>query len=219
MQRFVVQLLGIRPENLRWRQHSERERSHYSRETYDLDYRFAFGWKELWGLAYRTDYDLRQHMEHSGKSLEYIVPSTGKRVVPHVIEPAVGLNRMLLMVLMDGYWHDEARQRIVLKIKPALAPYKVAVFPLVKNKPDLMEKARSLYETLCEAMPTVWDSRGNIGKRYLSQDEIGTPFCLTVDYETLENETVTVRHRDDASQERVAIAALEAYLGEKIKNA
>lgn len=219
MWHFVVQKLGICPENLRWRQHSETERSHYSQDTYDLDYRFAFGWKELWGIAYRTNYDLRQHMQHSGKSLEYIVPSTGKRVLPHVIEPAVGLNRMLLMVLMDGYWEDEARQRKVLKLAPALAPYKVAVFPLVKNKPELMEKARSIYETLCEAMPTVWDSRGNIGKRYLSQDEIGTPFCITVDYETLENQTVTLRHRDDTTQERVAVANLENYLREKIKNA
>lgn len=218
MWQFVVQRLGIDAENLRWRRHSESERSHYSRDTYDLDYHFAFGWKELWGIAYRTNYDLLQHMEHSGKSLEYIIPATGKRVVPHVIEPAVGLNRMLLMILMDGYWEDQKRKRTVLKIKPELAPYKVAVFPLVKNKSELMAQARKIYEELCEVMPTAWDSRGNIGKRYLSQDEIGTPFCLTVDYETLDNQTATVRNRDDTSQDRIALANLETYLRDQLKN-
>ena len=167
--------LGISEENLRWRRHSDAERSHYSTDTFDLDYNFPFGWKELWGIAYRTDYDLKQHMTHSGKSLEYIDPTSGKRVVPHVIEPAVGINRIFLMILSDAYWEDKERSRLVLKIKPSLAPYKVAVFPLVKNKPDLVAKARGIFETLSGDMATVWDTRGNIGKRYLYQDEIAPP--------------------------------------------
>lgn len=217
MWRFVVERLGIRAENLRWRRHGDNERSHYSQDTYDLEYRFPFGWKELWGIAYRTDYDLKQHIAHSGQSLEYIDPTTGQRTVPHVIEPAVGLNRLLLMMLIDSYWEDVERQRTVLRLKPALAPYKVAVFPLVRNKPDLVERAQAIYRALLEEMPAVWDSRGNIGKRYLYQDEIGTPFCVTIDYETLDNQTVTVRHRDDATQERVGVDQLERYLRDCLK--
>ena len=213
---FVVERLGISEKNLRWRRHNDRERSHYSQDTYDLDYRYPFGWKELWGIAYRTDYDLKQHMEHSGKSLEYIDPTSGKRVVPHVIEPAVGINRIFLMILTDAYWEDLERKRLVLKIKPSLAPYKVAVFPLVKNKPDLVAMARGIFKTLSLEMPAVWDTRGNIGKRYLYQDEIGTPYCVTVDYESLANHTVTVRYRDDTTQDRVAIADLSAYIKAKI---
>ena len=213
---FVTEKLGICEENLRWRRHSDAERSHYSTDTFDLDYNFPFGWKELWGIAYRTDYDLKQHMTHSGKSLEYIDPTSGKRVVPHVIEPAVGINRIFLMILSDAYWEDKERSRLVLKIKPSLAPYKVAVFPLVKNKPDLVAKARGIFETLSGDMATVWDTRGNIGKRYLYQDEIGTPFCVTVDYESLDKDTVTVRHRDDTNQERVAIADLPGFIKARI---
>lgn len=213
---FVTRQLGISEDNLRWRQHSDAERSHYSKDTYDLDYHFPFGWKELWGIAYRTDYDLKQHMQHSGKSLEYIDPTSGKRVVPHVIEPAVGINRIFLMVLADAYREDTDRKRVVLKIKPSLAPYKVAVFPLVKNKPELVSTAREVFKTLSMEMPAIWDTRGNIGKRYLYQDEIGTPFCVTVDYESLDNQTVTVRHRDDTTQERVAITDLQSYLKSRI---
>ncbi len=217
MWRFVTKRMGIRAENLRWRQHSDRERSHYSTDTYDLDYRFPFGWKELWGIAYRTDYDLRQHMAHSGQSLEYLDAGTGKKIVPHVIEPAVGINRIFLMVLCDAYWEDRERSRTVLRLQPALAPYQAAIFPLVKNKPELVGQARSLYEALLEEMAVAWDDRGNIGKRYLSQDEIGTPFCITVDYQTLEEQTVTVRKRDDASQERVSTSQLVAYLRDQLK--
>ncbi len=217
MWQFVTGRLGIREENLRWRRHGDGERSHYSYDTYDLDYHFPFGWKELWGIAYRTDYDLKQHMDHSGKSLEYINPSTGHRVVPHVVEPSVGINRMFLMILADGYWEDTERKRTVLKIKPDLAPYKVAVFPLVKNKPHLIERARAIFEDVLIEMPATWDSRGNIGKRYLSQDEIGTPFCVTVDYETLDNHTVTVRNRDNTAQERVEVTNLTAYLRDQLR--
>lgn len=215
---FVTKRMGIRAENLRWRQHSDRERSHYSTDTYDLDYHFPFGWKELWGIAYRTDYDLRQHMTHSGQSLEYLDAGTGKKIVPHVIEPAVGVNRIFLMVLCDAYWEDRERNRTVLRLQPALAPYQAAIFPLVKNRPELVGQAHSLYEALLEEMAVAWDDRGNIGKRYLAQDEIGTPFCVTVDYQTLEEQTVTVRKRDDASQERVASSQLLAYLRDQLKS-
>jgi glycyl-tRNA synthetase len=217
MWRFVVERLGIRAENLRWRQHGDQERSHYSHDTYDLEYYFPFGWKELWGIAYRTDYDLRQHMAHSGASLEYIDQTTGARVIPHVIEPAAGINRFFLMILVDSYWEDTERDRIVLRLEPGLAPYKVAVFPLVKNRPDLVERGRAIYEDLRQEMPAAWDSRGNIGKRYLYQDEIGTPFCVTIDYQSLDDHTVTVRRRDDTTQERVGAANLAAYLRDKLK--
>jgi len=217
MWQFVSMGLGIRPENLRWRRHNDKERSHYSTDTYDLDYQFPFGWKELWGVAYRTDYDLRQHMTHSGQSLEYMDANTGRKFVPHVIEPAVGVNRLFLMMLCDAYWEDTERSRTVLKLKPNLAPYQAAVFPLVKNKPELVERARALYNELQEDIAVVWDDRGNIGKRYLAQDEIGTPFCVTVDYQTFEDQSVTVRHRDDANQIRVDASQLATYLRDAMK--
>lgn len=215
MWRFVVETLGVREENLRWRRHTDRERSHYSQETYDLDYRYPFGFKELWGIAYRTEYDLRQHMAHSGARLEYRDPYTNEVFVPHVIEPAAGINRFLLMVLCDAYWEDEENERTVLRLAPALAPYKVAVFPLLKNRPALVEAARDVYERLAPQLATTWDERGNIGKRYYYQDEIGTPFCVTVDFETLEDGTVTVRDRDTTDQVRVAMTELLAYLEEQ----
>lgn len=213
---FVVDKLGVNPDNLRWRQHTDKERSHYSEDTYDLDYNFPFGFKELWGIAYRTDYDLRQHIEHSGKKLEYLNQTTGERFVPHVIEPALGINRVFLMLLADAYWEDTANNRTVLRFKPSLAPYKVAVFPLLKNKPDLVAKAEAIFANLTDHFATTWDERGNIGKRYYYQDEIGTPFCVTVDFDTLEDNTVTVRDRDTTEQVRVNVDQLVIYLREQI---
>lgn len=212
MWQFVTKTLGVSEENLSWRQHSDAERSHYSRETFDLDYKFPFGFKELWGVAYRTDYDLKQQMKHSGQSLEYIDPNTQQKFIPHVIEPAAGLDRMLLMILTDSYFEDEERNRTVLKIKPSLAPYQVAVFPLLKNKPELVDKARAVFDQLKSHFRVVWDDRGNIGKRYLYQDEIGTPFCLTIDFDSLTDDSVTIRDRDSAGQERVKIAELDQIL-------
>jgi glycyl-tRNA synthetase len=213
MWKFVTETLGIKAERLRWRQHSDKERSHYSKDTYDLEYLFPFGWKELWGIAYRTDYDLKQHMELSGESLEVVDSATGRKFVPHVIEPAVGVNRMFLMALVDSYREDTEKERIVLELKPSLAPYQVAVFPLLKNKPELVEKARELFNTLLDQnIRVVWDDRGNIGKRYLAQDEAGTPLCITVDFQTLEDTTLTVRNRDTAEQVRISIAELPQYL-------
>jgi glycyl-tRNA synthetase len=214
---FITDRLGIKPANLRWRQHTDKERSHYSKDTYDLDYAFPFGWSELWGVAYRTDYDLKQHMQFSGESLEYIDQTTGERFVPHVIEPAVGVNRMFLMTLCDAYAFDVAKQRTVLHFSPKIAPYKAAIFPLVKNKPELVKVAKDLFESLVKRFPIAWDDRGNIGKRYLAQDEIGTPICVTIDYQTLEDQTVTVRHRDSAAQERLPLSQLESYIEAMIR--
>lgn len=214
---FVTHTLGINQENLRWRQHTDKERSHYSQDTYDLDYNFSFGWKELWGVAYRTDYDLKQQMEHSGQSLEYIDPNSGQKLIPHAIEPAVGINRLFLMILTDAYWFDEAKQRTVLKLHPRLAPYKAAIFPLVKNKPEISAKAQQLFAQLNPLFAVTWDDRGNIGKRYLYQDEIGTPICITIDYQTLEDETVTIRDRDTTQQQRLPISEIESYLSNMVK--
>ncbi len=217
MWRFVTEELGVNSENLRWRQHTDQERSHYSRDTWDLDYQFPFGWKELWGLAYRTDYDLRVHQEFTGKSLEYSDPHTQEKFLPHVIEPAVGIARLFLMVLCDAYWEDEANNRVVLKLHPNLAPYQAAVFPLAKNKPELVAKAREIFTELNQEWHVTWDERSSIGKRYLYQDEIGTPYCITVDYESLENQTVTIRDRDTTEQTRVKIDELAKYLSARLK--
>lgn len=215
MWKFVTVTLGIKEERLRWRKHSDKERSHYSKDTYDLEYQFPFGWKELWGIAYRTDYDLTQHQNLSGENLEYFDPQTNRHFVPHVIEPAVGVNRLFLMVLFDAYREDTERGRVVLELNSRLAPYEAAIFPLLKNKPELVEKAQGLFKDLLNDFKVTWDDRGNIGKRYLYQDEAGTPFCITVDFQTLEDNTVTVRERDTAEQVRVAIAELPALLRSK----
>jgi len=218
---FVTRVLGIKEENVRWREHTDEERSFYSKRTEDLEYKFPFGFKELWGLAYRTDYDLKQHQEYSKQDLRIMDPHSGEKVLPHVIEPAVGIDRLFLMVLADSYYEDPSASsgqvRIVLKIDPKLAPYKVAVFPLVANKEDIVGKAREVYDSLKLEMMTVFDDRGNIGKRYLYQDEIGTPWCVTIDYQTLEDGTVTVRDRDSAEQQRVTIQELSSYFASKLQ--
>lgn len=214
MWHFVTKVMGIDETHIRWRRHTDKERSHYSKDTYDLDYQFSFGWKELWGIAYRTDYDLTQQSKHSGADLSWVDSATGRKFIPHVIEPAVGINRLFLMALTEAYVKEE--KRIVLKLAPALAPYKVAVFPLVANKPELAQKAREIYATLKSHMAVSWDDRGNIGKRYLAQDEVGTPWCVTVDYATLEDGKVTVRDRDTTAQERVAVTDLVSYFQQKL---
>jgi len=206
--------LGFDAGHLRVREHEKEELSHYSKRTADIEYQTPFGWKELFGLAYRTDYDLRNHMEKSGVDLQYTDPDTNEKFIPHVVEPTFGLTRLLLMVLLESYTEEGEgdERRIVLKLKPALAPFKAAVFPLLKNKADLVGKARGIYDTLRRDYSVAWDDRGNIGKRYLAQDEIGTPVCITVDFQTLEDDTVTVRDRDTKQQERIAIADLPRHL-------
>lgn len=216
MQKFVTGTLGINPKNLRTREHDDQERSFYSKRTVDLEYNYPFGFKELWGLAYRTDYDLNQHIKFSGKDLSYTDPFTGQKFVPHVIEPAVGIDRLILMVLCDAYWNDEANHRVVLKLQPNLAPYTAAVFPLLRNNEALVGKAKEIFDHLRQTLRVNWDDRGNIGKRYFYQDEMGTPFCVTIDHQTLEDQMVTVRDRDTTKQERVAIDQLDSYISAKL---
>ncbi|MCL4352855.1 glycine--tRNA ligase [Patescibacteria group bacterium] len=211
---FVTNTLGINKNNLRWRTHGDQERSFYSRQTEDLEYNFPFGFKEIWGLSYRTDYDLKQHIKFSKKDLYITDPDTHEKIVPHVIEPAVGINRLFLMVVADAYFKDG--ERVVLKLKPSIAPYKVAVFPLLANRPGLVEKARYVYDAVKSEFRSAWDDRGNIGKRYLSQDEAGTPFCLTIDFKTLDDGTLTVRNRDTMEQERIRTDNLSRVLTEKL---
>jgi glycyl-tRNA synthetase len=214
---FISGDLGIDAAKLRWRQHTDKERSHYSKDTYDLDYEYPFGWKELWGIAYRTDYDLSQHMKHSGKTLEYVDSATGRKFIPHVMEPAVGVNRMFLMVLADAYREEdlgEGKSRTVLKLKPDLAPVQVAIFPLQKDE-TLRTQAREIYGTLKKRFRVEFDDAGNIGKMYRRQDEIGTPYCVTIDYKSLESGMVTVRERDTMKQETVPMKDLSHYFEQK----
>ncbi len=212
MKNFVTNTLGINADNLRVREHDDKERSFYSKRTVDLEYNYPFGFKELWGLAYRTDYDLQAHIKHSGVDLSYLDPATNTKLVPHVIEPAVGIDRLVLMVLCDAYWHDTANNRIVLKLAPKLAPYTVAVFPLVKNHEAIVTKAKAIFASLQSQYRVAWDDRGNIGKRYYYQDEMGTPYCVTVDHQTLEDGTVTLRERDTTNQQRLTLDQLPATL-------
>jgi len=211
MEDFVVNL-GVRREKLRWRVHEEDERSHYSSRTEDLEYEFPFGFKDIAGLAYRTDFDLKNHMDHSGTDLRFTDSETNEKFIPHVIEPTFGINRILLTCLTDAYEEDKEEERTILKLSKEISPYKIAIFPLVKNKPELVEKASEIYKTLRRNYQVAFDSRGNIGKRYLSQDEIGTPYCVTVDYQTLEDETVTIRTRDTKDQIRIKISEIVNYL-------
>jgi len=209
-----IAAVGINENNVKFVDVPDNERAHYSKRTVDVEYKYPFGQKELYGLAYRTDYDLKAHASHSGKDMSYTDPETNEKFVPHVIEPSLGVERTLLAVLLEAY-HEEGSdkdKRVVLKLKPALAPYKVAVFPLLKNKPELVKKAREIYDDLRQQFPTAWDDRGNVGKRYYAQDEIGTPYCITVDFDSLEDKKVTVRDRDTMKQERVEIESLPGYL-------
>jgi len=207
--------LGLQKAHLRFRQHETSERAHYAADSWDIEYDFPeWGFKELEGIANRTDYDLKTHSKCSGKDLSYTDPITKETFVPYIIEPSVGVSRLFLALLTDAYHEEE--KRVVLRLAPSLAPVKVAVFPLVANKPDLVDKARGIYTNLKKSFAVSWDDRGNIGKRYLSQDEIGTPWCVTVDYDTLESDTVTVRDRDTTKQERVKVDSLASFFQEKL---
>jgi glycyl-tRNA synthetase len=201
--------LGIRPDHLRLRAHDQDELSHYSSATSDVEYEFPIGWSELEGIANRGDFDLRQHAEYSGQKLEYVDGQTGERYLPHVIEPAAGADRAMLAFLVDAYDEDEieGERRTVLRLHPALAPVKVAVLPLVR-KDGQPELAAEIHRELRERFLTEYDEGGAIGRRYRRQDEIGTPWAVTVDHQTLEDRTVTVRDRDSLAQERVAISEL-----------
>jgi len=209
--------LGMNEAHLRLRDHDPNELAFYSKATTDFEYLFPFGWGELWGIADRTDYDLRQHQEHSGESMEYLDPVTGEKFIPYCVEPSIGVDRALLAFLCDAYEEQELEggdSRVVLHLHPALAPIKAAVLPLQKNK--LGDKAREVYQQLSKKFMLEYDETGSIGKRYRRQDEIGTPMCITIDFDTLEDETVTVRDRDTMAQVRLPIAELEAYISSKL---
>ena len=213
VEKFAV-LLGVNKKNLRWRPHTKDELSHYSKRTEDLEYQFPFGFKEWFAVAYRTDFDLKNHMERSGVDLHYTDPDTGKKFIPHVIEPTFGLSRSLLVILTDNIKKD--KDRVVLKLTPKLAPYKVAVFPLLANKADLVKKAKKIFNNLKDELSASWDDNGNIGKRYYRQDEAGTPWCVTVDFDSLKDDTVTVRDRDTTKQTRIKAADLLEYFQSKL---
>ena len=212
--------LGLKEENLRLRDHDPEELCFYSKATTDFEYKFSFGWGELWGVADRTNYDLTQHQEHSGKSLEYFDPETNTKYIPYVIEPSLGVERLFLSIVTEAYDEEvvDAEKndtRVVMHFHPALAPYKAAVLPLSKK---LSEKAREVYAVLAKHFPVDFDETGSIGKRYRRQDEIGTPFCITVDFETVENDNcVTIRDRDTMEQVRMPIDELVAYLEGKME--
>jgi len=203
--------LGIKSENLQFRKHAADEKAHYARSAYDIEYNAPFGWSEFEGIHHRGDWDLGRH------KLMYKDPTSQEEYTPWVIETSGGVDRATLFFLLDAYQEDG--KRIFLKLHPKLSPFKAAVFPLVSNKSELVDKARKVYNMLKGDFFTVWDERGNIGKRYFAQDEIGTPFCVTIDYTTIENnsDTVTVRNRDTTKQERVSIDKLNKYISEKLK--
>lgn len=209
--------LGLREENIRLRDHEKEELSFYSKATTDIEFLFPFGWGELWGIADRTDYDLTQHINHSGKSLDYFDPTDNTRYVPYVVEPSLGADRVALAFLCDAYDEEEVGEndtRVVLRLHPALAPYKAAILPLSKK---LGDKADEVREMLSKHFMVEYDDAGSIGKRYRRQDEIGTPFCITYDFESLEDGCVTVRDRDTMAQERIAISDLVSYIEKKLE--
>jgi glycyl-tRNA synthetase len=217
--------LGINPDNLRHFEHAKEKLSHYAKRTVDIEYRFRFAgseWGELEGIANRTDFDLSTHAEHSGKDLSYFDQASGERYVPYVIEPAAGLSRSLMTFLVDAWTEDEApdakggsRKRTVLRLDPRLAPVKAAVLPLSRNE-DLTPKARALAAELRELWNVDFDDAGSIGKRYSRQDEIGTPYCITVDFDSLEDGAATIRERDTMDQQRIPLEGVRAYLAERL---
>ena len=209
--------LGMKKENIRLRDHSKEELVFYSKATTDIEFNFPFGWGELWGIADRTDYDLSRHMEHSKQDLTYQDVETGEKYIPYVIEPSLGTDRVVLAFLCNAYEEEEIAEgdvRTVLHLHPSLAPYKVAILPLSKK---LSEKANEVYDKLSRKFMCDYDETGSIGKRYRRQDEIGTPFCVTIDFDTLEDETVTIRDRDTMEQIRLKIDELESWIEEKIE--
>ncbi|EYE87984.1 glycyl-tRNA synthetase [Fervidicella metallireducens AeB] len=209
--------LGLNQENIRLRDHDKEELSHYSNATTDIEYKFPFGWGELWGIASRTDFDLKQHIEHSGEELVYMDPQTNEKYVPYCIEPSVGADRVALAFLVDAYDEEdlgEGDSRIVLRLHPALAPYKAAILPLSKK---LSEGAQRVYTELAKKFMVDYDETGSIGKRYRRQDEIGTPFCITYDFDSETDNCVTIRERDSMEQVRIPISEVVRYIEEKLE--
>jgi glycyl-tRNA synthetase len=209
---------GMQPHNLRLRQHGPDELAHYARGCYDLEYLFPMGWSELEGIANRGDYDLKAHAAASGRHLTYFDEKTRQHYVPYVIEPSAGADRATLAFLLDAYCEEEVRgrQRVVLRLHPALAPIKVAILPLLRNRADVVETARKLYADLRCQFPADYNDTGAIGKLYARQDEVGTPYCVTVDVQTLIDHQVTIRNRDTTEQERLALDQVRAYIQDKL---
>ena len=210
-----LDLLGLNKNKVHELEVEETERAHYSKRTVDFEYEFPIGKEELLGLAYRTNFDLENIDKNSGKSMEYLVKGTNKKFIPHVIEPSFGLERTIMAVLSEAYTEDEVNgeKRIYLKFPVQLAPVKICVSPLLKNKPELVDKAREVYLELKKKYGAVmWDDNGNIGKRYRRQDEIGTPYCVVIDFDSLEDNSVTIRNRDDTNQERVKIVEIVNHI-------
>jgi len=209
--------LGIKEKDIRWSKHENLV--FYAKEAYDIEYNFPFGWKEMEGIHARGNYDLTQHSKFSGKDLSYLNPKTNEKYIPHIIESSLGVGRILLALLNTAYTKETVNgdERVVMKFHKHLAPIKVAIFPLLKNKPNLVEKAREIFNNLKTEFICEFDDNGNVGKRYRRQDEIGTPYCVTVDFESLEDKKITVRDRDNMKQERVEIENLKYYLDEKLK--
>ncbi len=202
--------LGMKKENLRFRDHEENERAHYAKAAVDIEYNAPWGWQEFMGIHHRADWDLSRHQEFSGHDMKYRDPVANEEYIPWDIETSAGVDRSILFLLLDAY--SEENGRVLLKLDSRIAPYRAAVFPLLANKPELADMARGIYESLKPDFMIAWDDRGNIGKRYAAQDEIGTPFCITVDFDSLKDDTVTVRNRDTAKQERVKISELTSYI-------
>ena len=209
--------LNIKKDHIRLRDHGEEELSHYSKATTDIEYLFPFGWGELWGIADRTDYDLKQHAEQSGENFTYLDPTTNEKYIPYCVEPSLGVDRMVLAFLSEAYTEEALPNndsRVVLKLHPALAPYKAAVLPLSKK---LSEQASAIYQELAKDLNVEYDETGSIGKRYRRQDEIGTPYCVTIDFDTETDGAVTVRDRDTMEQVRIPVSELSGYLTDKVK--
>ena len=214
---YYVDILGINPANLRWHEHDKL--AFYAKAAVDIDYKFPFGFQEIEGIHARGDYDLSQHQQFSGQELDYYDQATGQKFIPHIVEASSGVGRVFLMLLTEAY-HEEkladGDQRVVLKLKPALAPIKVAVFPLLRNKPELVKLAQEVFDQIKIRWRCEFDDHGNVGKRYRRQDEIGTPYCVTIDFDTLEKSTVTVRDRDTMEQTTVQRSELINYLSTKL---
>jgi glycyl-tRNA synthetase len=209
--------LNMKRENLRLRDHDPEELCFYSRATTDFEYLFPFGWGELWGIADRTDYDLTQHQNHSGQSMDYFDPDTNEKYIPYVVEPSLGADRVTLAFLVEAYDEeviDEKDTRVVMRFHPDIAPVKVAVLPLAKK---LGEQAGEVYDMLAKHFNVEYDESGSIGKRYRRQDEIGTPFCVTFDFDSLEDGAVTIRDRDTMEQERIPVSELVEYISKRLE--
>ena len=202
--KFYSDQLGINNKNLRFKQHGDGELAHYAKEAWDIEYNFPFGWSEIEGIHNRTDYDLTRHEEFSGKNLSFFDQVNNDKYLPYIIETSAGLNRMLLAVLANAYWEDKENDRIVMKINPKIAPIKAVICPLTK-KDGLPEKAKEIMDALKRNIKVIFDQQGSIGKRYYRQDEAGTPFGITIDHRTLDDDTITLRHRDNQKQDRISI--------------